>query len=99
VIECKDLQYKKTDGEIAEQLGDFRGRLRRDGKPDYLLRHLNRIEVIRSHTSEVRKYARLQTEPKIESHLVFKNPVPMQFAWERMERAVTLHTYRELDRI
>ena len=24
-IECKDLHYRKTEGEIAEQLADFRG--------------------------------------------------------------------------
>src|SRR3954465_4610363 len=46
LIECKDVQHRKTDGEIAEQLLDFRGELGADGKPDLLLKHLNRVELI-----------------------------------------------------
>jgi hypothetical protein len=32
VIECKDLQFKKTFGEMAEQLSDFRGVVRGNGQ-------------------------------------------------------------------
>lgn len=95
-IECKDVQYRKTDGEIAEQLADFRGEIRSDGKPDLLLRHLNRIELIGTHLSEVKKYTALTCSPRIEGHLVFRNPVPMQFAWERMKRRIALHLFSEL---
>jgi hypothetical protein len=38
-IECKDVQFNKTLGEVAEQLSDFRGEVRPDGKPDLLKRH------------------------------------------------------------
>ncbi len=99
IIECKDVQFRKTEGEIAEQLADFRGMEKPDGKPDDLLRHLNRVELIKSHVPELMKYCGLARAPQIESHLVFKNPVPMQFAWQRMERSVSLHIFAGLDNI
>jgi hypothetical protein len=49
VMECKDLQYHKTIGEVAEQLSDFRGLIRPDGKPDDLKRHLDRLELVCLH--------------------------------------------------
>lgn len=38
-IECKDVQFRKTLGEMAEQLADFRGLDNEAGKPDYLNAH------------------------------------------------------------
>jgi hypothetical protein len=99
VIECKDVQYRKTDGEIAEQLADFRGELGPDGKPDLLRRHLDRIELISQHVPEVMRYIGFAQAPRIESHLVFKNPVPMQFAWKRMANRVQLHILADLHKI
>ena len=99
LVECKDVQHKKIDGEIAEQLMDFRGELNEDGKPDYLLRHLRRIEVASGHIPEIGKYLKLGAPPSLEGHLVFKNPVPMKFAWERMKERMALHLFSELDRI
>ena len=99
IIECKDLQYRKIFGEIAEQLADFRGLLRRDGKPDDLLKHLNRVDLISKHPDEVAKYIGFESPPSIESHLVFKNPAPMQFALERMRGSVKVHVFSGLDRI
>jgi hypothetical protein len=99
LMECKDVQHRKTEGEIAEQLADFRGELDSDGKPDRLLVHLRRIEVISHHPAEVARYVGFSGSPRIEGHLVFKNPVPMKFAWQRMESRVTLHLFSELDRV
>jgi hypothetical protein len=99
IVECKDVQYRKTYGEIAEQLADFRGELTADGKPDYLLRHLNRIDVISRHRTEVKRYLRLAQPVQIESHLVFKNPVPMQFALKRLEARVSVRLLSELTSI
>jgi hypothetical protein len=99
IIECKDVQYRKTFGEIAEQLSDFRGELGRDGKPDLLLRHLNRVELITKHVPELQRYVGLDREVRIESHLVFKNPVPMQFAWKRMAERVSLNLFDDLNAI
>jgi hypothetical protein len=99
VVECKDVQHRKTEGEVAEQLADFRGELDSEGKPDLLLRHLRRIEVISQHAAELTRYVGFRSASRIEGHLVFKNPVPMKFVWERMKTRVTLHLYSELDRI
>jgi hypothetical protein len=46
-IECKDVQFRKTLGEMAEQLSDFRGEIRSNGKRDELRKHLDRMEVTR----------------------------------------------------
>lgn len=99
IIECKDVQYRKSFGEIAEQLSDFRGELGRDGKPDLLLKHLNRVALISEHPAELASYVELSKAVTIGSHLVFRNPVPMQFAWERMEARVRLNLFSGLDQI
>jgi hypothetical protein len=96
VIECKDVQYRKTYGEIAEQLADFRGEIGPDGKPDHLLRHLNRVDLISKHLAAVAQYVEMPTVRQVESHLVFKNPVPMQFALKRMAQRVAIHIFDKL---
>lgn len=98
LIECKDVQHRKTEGEVAEQLADFRGELTSDGKPDLLLRHLNRVAIILEHSDRVAKYVGVP-EPRLEGHLVFKNPVPMAFAWSQMEKKLPLHIFPKLDKI
>ena len=98
VIECKDVQFRKTYGEIAEQLADFRGEVR-DGKPDHLLRHLNRIEIIAKNSIQLINYLGFSRAPQMEGHLVFRNPVPMQFAWTRMAQRVALHTFARLNEL
>ncbi len=98
VIECKDVKFSKTMGEIAEQLADFRGELHADGKPDDLLRHLNRMEAIRAHLPELSKYLRLGAARAAEGHIVFRNPVPMQFAWEQLKARIGLHLFEWLAR-
>ncbi|WP_315761850.1 hypothetical protein [Bradyrhizobium sp. SZCCHNS2005] len=95
LMECKDVQHRKIEGEIAEQLADFRGELKSDGKPDHLLRHLRRIEIITAHPNEVARYVSIDA-PKIEGHLVFRHPVPMKFAWQRMESRIALNLLDDL---
>jgi hypothetical protein len=99
LMECKDLKFSKTLGEISEQLGDFRGELRADGKPDDLLRHLNRVDAIQAHPSELIRYIGLNLTSAPEGHVVFKNPVPMQFVWERLKPRVGLHLFDTLDQL
>lgn len=96
VIECKDVQYRKTYGEITEQLADFRGEVGPDGKPDHLLRHLNRVDLISKHLAAVAQYVGMATVHQVESHLVFKNPVPMEFALRHMTQRVTVHIFDKL---
>jgi hypothetical protein len=83
VIECKDVQYRKTPGEVAEQLSDFRGEMLPNGKPDLLRKHLDRVAVLKQHGPAACAYLQMPPNARIESHLVFKNPVPMQFVASR----------------
>jgi hypothetical protein len=99
VMECKDVQYHKTLGEVAEQLSDFHGAVRSDGKRDHLKKHLDRLAVVTSLRNEVARALKLQVPIKIEGHLVFKNPVPMQFAWDNILTKTQLSLFSELDRI
>jgi hypothetical protein len=99
LIECKDLLFGKTMGEIAEQLADFRGVKRADGRPDDLLKHLRRIDAIYAGSADLAKFIGEGEPLKIEGHLVFRNPVPMQFAWDTLKARVGINLFDELDRL
>lgn len=96
IIECKDVQYRKTYGEIAEQLSDFRGELRANGRPDYLRRHLDRYDLISKHIEAVKGYVGAGGAVSLESHLVFRNPVPMEFALKRISERVEVRNFEQL---
>jgi hypothetical protein len=96
IIECKDVQFRKTYGEIAEQLADFRGGHRSDGKPDDLRKHLDRMDVIRQHLAAVATFTGMCEGIQPESHLVFRNPVPMEFALRHMVKQVSVGTFDRL---
>lgn len=98
-IECKDLQFNKTLGEVAEQLSDFRGEIRPDGNADHLKKHLERLNVLGAHAAEVAKELELGLPMTLEGHLVFRNPVPMKFAWDRIAGKVRLSLFSELDKL
>jgi hypothetical protein len=97
-IECKDLQLASTLGEVAEQLADYRGDTKSDGKPDYLRRHLDRVDVLKSDPATIAKRLHVRA-PTVEGHLVFKNAVPMKYAWDHMANRVRLNLVDELDSI
>jgi hypothetical protein len=99
IIECKDVQYRKTYGEIAEQLADFRGEVWPGGKRDYLRRHLDRVELISRHLPAVASYVGMSEVNTVESHLVFRNPVPMEFALKHMAARVSVGIFDRLDQI
>lgn len=99
IVECKDVQYRKNYGEICEQLADFRGDNGPDGKPDLLRKHLDRVELLREHLPALAKFIGWDRVSAIESHLIFKNPVPMEFAMKHMAEKVTVGLFDHLDRI
>jgi hypothetical protein len=99
LCECKDLQYRKTEGEIAEQLSDYRGDVDDDGKRDDLRKHLDRLDLITQHLPKLQTFVGMSETPRVEGHLIFSNPVPMQFAWEQMKTRTGLHVFANLDRI
>jgi hypothetical protein len=77
VIECKDLSFRRTYSEIAAQLSDYRGKMKK-GKPDKLRKHLNRVEQLQKNLSVVSRLTGIPS-PKIESCLITSGRVPMQF--------------------
>ena len=98
-MECKDLQFNKTLGEVAEQLADFRGETRPDGEADDLKKHLDRVEVLMAYEPEVARWLNIRVPIQLEAHLLFKNPVPMKFAWEKMVSRIRLSLFDQLDQI
>lgn len=99
IMECKELQFRKTLGEIAEQMSDFRGELTPKGKPDLLKKHLDRVNILRQHLSNVQRYLKLSQINSIESHIVFRYPVPMQFSKGLINTHAQLHHLSILDRL
>lgn len=99
LMECKDLKYKKTTGEIAEQISDFRGEFDSRGKPDLLRKHLDRVALIQQHEAELAQFVDMHRIVQIEHMLVFRNPVPMRYAWGALGARTQLHTYADLDSV
>lgn len=97
VMECKDLQFRKTYGEIAEQLSDFLGQTSADGKRDLLRKHLDRVDVLRNHQSAVGNYLNLSGEFSIDSIIVFRHPVPMQFSEGPIRDSATIYIFSGLE--
>lgn len=98
VIECKDLKFPKTDGEIAEQVRDYAG-VERDGKRDELKKHLDRVAVLGQNLPALGRFVGIPNLVEIESHLVFRNPTPVIYALSRVRRDVAARTLREVGTI
>lgn len=74
LIECKDAQYRKTYGEVAEQFADFRREVNGKGKRDRPCRHFDRIEVTGTDLGAVAAFTKLPAVSAIESHLHLPQP-------------------------
>ena len=94
-IECKDLMYRKTPGEIAEQLSSFRGELDAKGKPDLLLKHLNRVNALRKNVASLRKFLG-KSEVCLEEYLLFSGQVPMGYAREGIRSRANMLLFDEI---
>ncbi len=99
LMECKDVQYHRAMGEVAEQLHDFRGETLADGGPDLLKKHLDRVAKVSSCPSAVVKALKIRVRITIEGHIVFKNPVPMRFVAEQLASKIRVSLFDELDRV
>jgi hypothetical protein len=62
-----------------------------------LKKHLDRLSVLHVHSTAVSQKLGLTSTITLEGHLVFRNPVPMKFAWKRMEDKVRLSLFSGLD--
>ena len=94
VIECKDLEFAKTHGEIARQLYEYRGEYDSRDRPDRLRRHLERADVLSRDAIGVAKYVGLEPTVTIEAHIVFRNPVPMWHSPSDSLKQIGFHIYR-----
>ncbi len=78
-IECKNLYHAKTTKEIAEQLLEFKGEVR-NGKPDRLKRHIDRIEILSKNKTQLLKFCGIsEANTDIVSYVIFSNPVPVLY--------------------
>lgn len=73
-FECKQLQTKKTPGELAEQLSKYSG----NGSKDKLRKHLARLTVLQRHKPALSKVLGFEVT-SIFGGLVFSDRVPMHF--------------------
>lgn len=78
LIECKNLQSAKTFKEAAEQLQEFKGEIR-NGKQDSLKKHLNRIEIAKTHKTVLSKYCNLGSDISISSIVLFSKSMPVLY--------------------
>lgn len=78
VIECKDLSFRRNYSEIAALMSDYRGELK-NGKPDKLRRHLNRVERLQQDIASLGRHTGIGN-PTIVSCVIVGGLVPMQFA-------------------
>ncbi len=78
VGECKDLSQARNYSEIAALLSDYQGKMKA-GKPDKLLRHLERIRILTENTRELMAFTGIQA-PTVVSALFASGVVPMQYA-------------------
>lgn len=78
VGECKDLSIARNYSEIAALLSDYQGKLKK-GKPDKLLRHLERVRVLQDNLPELARFTGIEA-PVIVSALFVSGVVPMQYA-------------------
>ncbi|MCA9234033.1 MAG: hypothetical protein KDA44_01085 [Planctomycetales bacterium] len=98
LLECKDLHFHKSLGEMAEQVRDYRGI--QDGKKrDDMLKHIDRTNVLMAHIPLLQRYLKLDDVPSIRSFIVFRHPVPMVHVPSDAEGVVQLTTFDELKSI
>ncbi len=93
VIECKKLQTARNPSEVARQLYDFRGEKRDNGKPDRLLKHINRMNIINDYIKEgdsLKYEKKILTINKIIPCLLFSSTVPMHYSNIVQEKKIEL---------
>ena len=78
IVEAKDLKLCRTLGEAARRLSEYRGKLTQKGKPDKLLRHLQRVSYIRKNASALCNRLALSAAPKVCGLVIVHAPQPME---------------------
>lgn len=68
----------RTLGETARRLSEYQGRPKSNGKPDNLMKHLTRVDYIRTHVVDLQKRFGLATAPLVSGMIVVGSPQPME---------------------
>jgi hypothetical protein len=90
IIECKYLYFAKTTKEIAEQILEFKGEIR-NGKPDRLKKHLDRIDILNKNIKNVQSYCGIENNDiTLIPYIVFSNPVPMMYDDSTLQKINTI---------
>lgn len=95
VVECKDLSFDKTIGEIARRLSNYRGSTKRNGKRDDLKKHLDRCLELERNADSLSKHVGFSVKT-IERVLLFSQPTPLQFAKITELHSVIVETFENI---
>jgi hypothetical protein len=96
IIECKDLSFDKTIGEVANRLSKYQGVIKSNGKPDDLKKHLNRCEEIEANLDKVGDYVGMEIET-VERVLLLSQPTPLIFAELAEKHSVEVITFTDIE--
>jgi hypothetical protein len=77
-IECKDLSPARNYSEMAALLSAYQG-IERDGEPDKLKRHLDRLALLAAEPAALTRLTGIAS-PRVVGWLACSGAVPMQFA-------------------
>jgi hypothetical protein len=99
LIECKNLEFAKTEGEIARQIYDFRGVINEKGKPDRLKRHLERIQVVSDNINVLKKYLRITGEVTIKPTILFSRVVPLSFVSPDKLNGIKIQSFDQINKM
>ena len=100
VIECKNLDFAKTKGEIARQLYDFKGQENEKGKKDRLLKHVCRLGVLNDNIDKLSKFTEIISDTSLKGYVVFSNTVPMVFNDNRLYKdQIEFLTFDQLEKL
>jgi hypothetical protein len=100
IVECKALDFAKTQGEIARQLYDFKGQKNNKRKDDKLLKHINRLDVLKENTEQLSKFTNLNLDQVVKGYVVFSNTVPMEFNENRSHKnQIEFLTFEQLGQL
>lgn len=97
IAECKNIAFRQSPGELADQLSDFQGKLDERGKPDLLLKHLNRVDLFRTDHDVLTEFCGLAPGAEIRDALVFSVPVPMMFARQQIPETTEVLLAENID--
>jgi hypothetical protein len=98
LLECKDLHFHKSVGEMAEQVQDFRGQVRGRTRDD-MRKHIDRTKAIRANLDALRNYLGCRGGLRVESWVVFRHPVPVLLSWTDGDLGVRVTTFDQLSAI